>query len=285
MNLVKGIISPTVRAARPGQARLPGRLRGGALASGQVAPAAPRRSPPVPTWSRSPPATCANRLPTVSAVTWRPRRCAPSCAAGRRAEGRWREIRAAGPRCHIARRRDRRRPRQGEPRASKRSMRPARPLATAIGASGRAVPSAIPVGYCVATSLPNALPMRRRSGSKRSLLVQGLGRFSPWGDASRQRAGPGIRDGCRLAPPAVAGGRARRRPGRWHRHHPAHWRPRRSVSRDAHRPPASPPPMRSVPRDLDAGLPPRACSCRALARLCYALAVHLSCPTEGTQSS
>jgi hypothetical protein len=50
---LKGIISPTVRAVRPGQARLPGRLRG-ALASGQVAPAAPHRSPPVPTWSRSP---------------------------------------------------------------------------------------------------------------------------------------------------------------------------------------------------------------------------------------
>jgi hypothetical protein len=107
----------------------------------------------------------------------------------------------------------------------------------------------------------------------------GLQAIAPWGDASRQRAGPGIRDGCRLAPPAVAGGRARRRPGRWHRRHPAHWRPRRSVSRDAHRPPASPPPMRSVPRDLDAGLPPRACAPAVPSRApCRAPHAPLLCP-------
>jgi hypothetical protein len=38
------------------------------------------------------PVTCTNGLPKGSAVPWRPARFAPSRAAWRRAEGKWREI-------------------------------------------------------------------------------------------------------------------------------------------------------------------------------------------------
>jgi hypothetical protein len=53
---------------------------------------------------------------------------------------------------------------RGRPRSSvfsRRSMRPRRPVVTVTGASGRALPWVMPLGYSAATSRPNALPMRR----------------------------------------------------------------------------------------------------------------------------